>query len=280
MTKKDVYVVVDTPKKAKKLKKLLDMFGERTYSNSSIQDCLDNNKNVIGFEKEDNAFMSSYVDQFDNFREKVSIKELRNILAEEYLREGDYVVSENNFICRIDKVENNGIHFSNPFVGVYDISYFKRYATHEEIALLEPKPKDLEVGKWYKKVNKKGEVFIFNHQKNGKSYGWFKGRWVDNDWLTDCFFDYILLDTKEVESALIKEAKRRGLLDNGIRFKSPSGTDYGYYYNNGKVSYNIYLNILEFNYRDEVIGCCKIHLFNNGKWAEVVDKFAELKEAE
>lgn len=277
LTKGDVYVVIDTPKKAKKLKKLLDMFGERTYSNYSIQDCLDNNKNVIGFEKEDNAFMSSYVDQFDNFREKVSIKELRNILAKEHLREGDYVVCEDNFICRIDKIENCGIYFSNPFVGVYDISYFKRYATPEEIALLETKPKELEIGKWYKKVNKKGEVFIFNHQKNGKSYGWFKGRWVDNDWLTDCFFDYILLDTKEVESALIEDAKRRYRVgDKLIKLSCHEDNSIGNRLFNHKLSYQSSNNTLWIDDDKGYYSC----IFHNGKWAKVIDKFAELKEAE
>ena len=83
MKKTDVYVVVDTPKKANKLKKVLDMFGERTYSESSIQDCLDHTENVLGFDKEENAFMSGYVHQFEESRTEVSIKELRNILARE-----------------------------------------------------------------------------------------------------------------------------------------------------------------------------------------------------
>ena len=65
--------------------------------------------------------------------------------------------------------ETEGDNVFREFVAedVTDI-VFEPSETPEEIALLEHK-EELEVGKWYKKVNKKGEVFIFNHQENYKS---------------------------------------------------------------------------------------------------------------
>lgn len=200
MTKKDVYVVVDTPKKAKKLKKLLDMFGERTYSNSSIQDCLDNNKNVIGFEKEDNAFMSSYVDQFDNFRKKVSIKELRNILAKEHLKVGDVFVGKNGMykfigvykgFTKRGLIEVSNWHNLNKDIFLDNISNsggcfenFKRYATPEEIALLKPK----EVDKFaeLKEAESKGKVL------ECKANGFGDSRWIlkTHKGFVDKLFEY------------------------------------------------------------------------------------------
>lgn len=89
MTKKDVYVVVDTPKKAKKLKKVLDMFGEKlnrvdvdaikmSHYNGSAKLYTEYNKSYF------NGVNWTLMDICED-KTKVSIKQLRNILAKEHL---------------------------------------------------------------------------------------------------------------------------------------------------------------------------------------------------
>lgn len=85
LTKEDVYVVVDTPKKAKKLKKVLEMFGEEVYQGKVFHDDgYPYYTYISGF----NYFVGCKYETGSNISEKfkkVSIKELRNILAKEHL---------------------------------------------------------------------------------------------------------------------------------------------------------------------------------------------------
>lgn len=147
LTKGDVYVVVDTPKKAKKLKKVLDMFGERIYDVDRI--AIDNGSYHTGtvalyddYDKiyivDDEWYIYSHT---PSGRTKVSIKELRNILAKEHLKKGDYVVLSNGLIGKIIKpvAKSEILVLDNENDNVTcSIEDFKRYATHEEIALLDP----------------------------------------------------------------------------------------------------------------------------------------------
>ncbi|MGV6945010.1 hypothetical protein [Sphingobacterium kyonggiense] len=140
-------------------------------------------------------------------------------------------------------------------------------------------PKELEVGKWYKRAGQSMFVVTGSNRACNIGYGFDRdGVWFDDggELYTD---NYIESTPQEVEEALIKEAKRRGLVESGVRFRSPDGTDYGYFYNGGKVYYNSNPKRLVFK-EDESTG---IHLFFNGKWATIIeqpaDKFAELKEA-
>lgn len=269
MKKTDVYVVVDTPKKAKKLKKVLDMFGERTYSKSSIQDCLDNTENVLGFDEEENAFLSGYVHQFEESRIEVSIKELRNILAMEYLKEGDVSLFEDkgykvlgrykkysdafkDFVC--DKIEGN----SSTTTGFHN---FIRYAAEEEKALLEPK-KELEVGKWYKT-----EKSLFNHQDGYDSYGFFNKKWKSGDWKTYlddfAFVTPVEATEYEVKSALVEEAKKRGYKDGDIIRSLFSG-----------MPNTIRGNEYDYSPSENILAINGNWVFRNGKWAEIIEKGA------
>lgn len=83
MKKTDVYVVVDTPKKAKKLKRLLDMFGEKHLSGVFGKYHYD------GVSFCSNTWYAIEIEIEADNKTEVSIKELRNILAKEYLKEGD-----------------------------------------------------------------------------------------------------------------------------------------------------------------------------------------------
>ena len=72
----------------------------------------------------------------------------------------------------------------------------------------------LVVGKWYVK-NK----CLFNYQKNSNVYGFFDGEWIKGNW---CWSDKseTLATDKEVEEALIKEAKKRGFKE-GVNVSRP-----------------------------------------------------------
>lgn len=155
LTKGDVYVVVDTPKKAKRLKKVLDVFGEKLYKTDEIaiatgsypgSALLYNEFNKASFSS---VWWSIHTSHFN--KTKVSIKELRNILAKEHLKAGDYVVCEDGYdvsIVKIKSISEGRINVDKELflddMSVYTegfeyICNFKRYATPEEIALLEPR---------------------------------------------------------------------------------------------------------------------------------------------
>ena len=175
MTKKDIYVVVDTPKKAKMLKKVLELFAEKIYSETDRR--LSNGLVSIFF---------PYVEFFSlawrgaeyTHKTKVSVKQLRNILAKEHLKVGDYVVLKNGLIGKIIKLLENSeilvLDGENDKI-TCSIKDFKRYATPEEIALLEPKKVDKFAE--LKEAHKNGAVIQLKHHTGG---------WVD---LKDPQFD-------------------------------------------------------------------------------------------
>lgn len=236
LTKGDVYVVVDTPKKAKKLKKVLDVFGEKIYKSTNKR-----LSNGIVSEKYPTIILisgdwSGYPSKSIIGRTKVTIKELRNILAKEHLK---------------------------------------------KIALLKPKPKELEIGKWYHLSWDEGWCLAPFKGKDVASYGFHS----DEGWMYGVYWfsDYNInslekreATPQEVKSALIEEAKRRYNVGDIIKCfdkveSEVEGLDF--VFNNN----NLFLN------GDKVDGSdwfnISAKVFDNGKWAEVIDKFAELKEA-
>ena|SRR5690606_2982451 len=89
LTKEDVYVVVDTPKKAKKLKKALEMFGEPMFTIPNNERSSHNGVDYgwgYGFSGGiwQGFNTKSPIHNGKEFK-KVSIKQLRNILAKEHL---------------------------------------------------------------------------------------------------------------------------------------------------------------------------------------------------
>lgn len=285
MKKTDVYVVVDTPKKAKKLKKVLDIFGEN-HTGEAIGDDYYNGVKLF-----DDTWCAIKTEiEVDNEAE-VSIKELRNILAKEHLKAGDVCLFDDRkgfkSIGVFDEYSEEYTDFLVSKVpGKDSVRYgfhdFIRYATEEEKALLEPKS-ELEVGKWY--------VFSWYHDPNdvigvylidkiNNDEVWFKygvniacNYWSERDWYSKTH-NWRLATPQEVEQTLVEEARRRGLVEgvhinshwigvNGSSF--PLGSTYRYcndelWVEGGFVSYTI---------------------FKNGKWATVIeqDKLSRLKEA-
>lgn len=289
MKKTDVYIVVDTPKKAKKSKKVLHMFGQEAHPN--IERPFRNN--YLYFDSEgfyDTAIYKNGV--YTENKTEISIKELRNILAKEHLKAGDVVAlgyGESVEYIGVFKSFNNG-HFqvdrymslnSGSGILMNDSGYIKnfiRYATEEEKALLEPK-KELEVGKWYK--TKKS---LFNHQDGYDSYGFFNKQWKSGDWRTYlddfAFVTPIEANIQEVEQALIEEAKRRYKVGDKLSLFD------GYYYGDGNNIYGGNFDCNSFDLEDAYL-CVKTtngwyhRIFQDGKWATVIeqDKLSNLKEA-
>ena len=153
MKKTDVYVVVDTPKKAKKLKRLFDMFGQEAHP--YIERPFRNN--YLYFDSEGFYDTSIYKNGFyTENKTEVSIKELRNILAKENLRPGDVVAlgyGKSVEYIGVFKAFNNGYFEVDRYLSLDSgsgilmndsgyINNFIRYATEEEKALLEPKKYD------------------------------------------------------------------------------------------------------------------------------------------
>lgn len=152
LTKWDIYVVIDTPKKAKKLKKVLEMFGENIYESTNKR--LSNS--IVSEEYPTITFIfgdwAGHGSKSITSKTKVSIKELRNILAKEHLKKGDYVVCEDNGVIAVGIFKEWEYRFGfevencyclgdtyNDYTGMGGcFENFKRYATPEEIELLEP----------------------------------------------------------------------------------------------------------------------------------------------
>lgn len=69
-----------------------------------------------------------------------------------------------------------------------------------------------KVGTWYITTDDDGNEFLFNHQEDGKSYGFFKGVWTDTYWDTTSNWTNPVTEAtpEEVKQRLIKEANRRG----------------------------------------------------------------------
>lgn len=129
--------------------------------------------------------------------------------------------------------------------------------------------KELEVGKWYK--NKYNCLFCITEKDDEKyrSYGFMQGKWKDYGEFTneDDLSSNTEATPQEVETALIREAKKKGFLD-GAHFKSPVSN-----WNdvcNGVFRYNSELNELYSN------GTC---VFSNGIFATIIETIT-IQEAE
>lgn len=269
-TKNEIYVVVDTPKKAKKLQKVLDMFGEKTYKELQLE------LNVAIHFWNNNSWAFCIDDYYPEGKQKVSIKELRNILAVEHLKEGDFVVCGIGHIEYVTKYKRfDGNHFEsidynmiggsgkNHGSGCFD--NFIRYATEEERSLLEPKEekKELEVGKWYKANNA-----LFNHQNGFNSYGFSRGSWTYCNWRTkreDWINDVVLATAEEVKQALIKEAEK--LYNVGDKVKSLTERAHELIISEMKFNQIGSINDLWVTCENGTRNCL---IFRNGKWAEVL----------
>lgn len=241
--KNEVYVRVDTPKKAKKLAKVLYMFGEEVYRPTKKR--LSNGIVSYEYPLVNYNFEWTANDGYAAERKtEVTIKELRKILAVENLKKGDVVVVYNKHGKWIIKLTGNDIErFEHSSSYDLDLSLlndkgsiekinkiyggsFIRYATEEEKALLNPKP-ELEAGKWYNfawsDMPKEIRGIYFVEKVEGYqvwfSYGidLINDEWEESDWYNKCHV-WTEATPQEVEHALINEAKKRGYVE-GARIK-------------------------------------------------------------
>jgi hypothetical protein len=81
------------------------------------------------------------------------------------------------------------------------------------------KETELEVGKWYKRINKNGTDFLLNYQGDGNtSYGFWNSDYDTWDFSSSNLGLQVTPATdKEVKEALTKEIKKRGLWDTPIK---------------------------------------------------------------
>lgn len=293
--KENVYVVIDTPKKAKKVIKVLELFNEKVYEGT-----LQRFEQSAGLECFPTLLFANDMWQGDTCmsfsdREEVSIKELRNILALEHLKEGDVVVVDNNHGKWIVKLTGNDIvRFEHSASYDLDLSIlndkecierqnkiyggsFIRYATEEEKALLDDKPKEFEVGKWYwldtKNVGLPLDgtplvncLYFFNGKK--RTYGFnYLGEFADYLHGMDKCDTYNLIreaTKEEVEQALIKEAKKRYKVGDKVRSLVAHSPEFN-------ISEHKYMQFSEIS--DLWVRCGDVNalVFRDGKWAEIVE---------
>ena len=119
----------------------------------------------------------------------------------------------------------------------------------------------LVVGKWYK-----SEISVFRVTSLAplKSYGVYSGKWGD-EFYTDVTTKYRPATDKEVEQALIKEAKRRGYRKNAVIITSKTGVKKTLNSNHFKMIGN---NLVCLSSKESYIYSS---VFTNGKWAEIVE---------
>lgn len=166
MKKEDVMVLVDTPKKARKLYKVLNMFNQPIFWDTEERlkrGGVDTNFTKVRFNGEWTGAVTTKLTE-------VSIKDLKQILAKECLKKGDYIVGsvygldDFEFVAEFESFDNEFF----PIVGSrYSIlseggsiqnvkcrfSYFKRYATKKEIRKLKDTSESLtldniKLGTW------------------------------------------------------------------------------------------------------------------------------------
>jgi hypothetical protein len=166
-------------------------------------------------------------------------------------------------------INNNYKHEFRPKTNVFYFGNIEVFNNGKWATIIkEPIVKDvLEVGKWYR--NNRGGLFNYNGIKDSSDYPCGYGVGPYGDWfksnLNGWGGTYTLATDKEVEQALIKEAKNR--YSNGVTIKSDQ---------NGKTyKYN---NIVEYwtgSDNDLLMRCNDSmnaqYIFYKGKWAKIVE---------
>jgi hypothetical protein len=142
---------------------------------------------------------------------------------------------------------------------------WKQRIEKEVPELFNPK---LEKGRWYKQIHEDGNMILSCFQGFGNfQYGFSaRGNWsnqIGNAWISSATCKVELATDKEVETALIKEAEKRGFKEGNYKGLEKLYIDSkftGWHYGSG-------LNKLysaEEGEGGDVI-------FHNGKWAEIIE---------
>ena len=131
---------------------------------------------------------------------------------------------------------------------------------------------EYEIGEWYK--TKTG---YFNYQLENKSYGTNNDNWVDWSWVVDdgVKTGWVIgkATTEEVESMLIKEAEKRGLIE-GVKINKLDNYYYGVLNTMiiGKPKLELYGDILV----TQSTNGYNTALMKDGKWATIVETPKEM----
>lgn len=282
-TKNEIYVVVDTPKKAKKLKKVLDMFNVKWNINQ-----FSGGFNCFYF---DNDYLYSMEARLP--LTEVSIKELKNILAIEHLKKGDVVVFKNGLKGKIvgfngdSEIIVNDEDNDDVTCFIWD---FIRYATEEEKQLLNPKKgltrSDYKDKTWYKRSDN-GCLFFLDKSKDSHFGFSINSQWwlEDIEWFS--FFthnDFNIPNTwkeatpQEVEKALIGEAKRRYKIGDAVTQLDEANIGNYPYAENGsnfKIR-DIDEPLLQIDDEGTFFYLGNLMVFKNGRWAEIVEHAEEV----
>lgn len=190
MKKEDVMVLVDTPKKARKLYKVLNMFNQPIFRDTEERlkrGGVDTDFTKVRFNGEWTGTVTIKLTE-------VSIKHLKQILAKECLKQGDYIVCSmlgHDYILEFKYIDDSVF----PFVGSrylrltvsnevmnYEgcFRYFKRYATKEEIALLNS-AKEPQIGDICKFWNANKKLFTIGKLENICGGLYFKYLNINNE---------------------------------------------------------------------------------------------------
>ncbi len=135
---------------------------------------------------------------------------------------------------------------------------------HFKTILPEAFESELEVGRWYKEKRKSKLIICFTDVENGYGYGLNR---ID-EWVTDFRRNdkevFELATPKEVETALINEAKKRGFVNGVIVEKSGINSDFNMTF------YPIKENNLKYFHLLNILDSREGHIFDNGKWATII----------
>lgn len=176
-------------------------------------------------------------------------------LSKEKIENLARIVKENGGkISSLDKNPKKS-YFRFDYVGFYGVVVgakdTKQLISYDRFVELFDK-KELEVGKWYKDSTKTQFVFRQNDHNNS---GVIDSEWKDELFSCSNRSEWSLATEQEISTLLIAEAKKRG-------------------YENMELESNEY----RFNAQENTLDIAGVEIFNNGKWAELLEE--EPKEQE
>ena len=134
----------------------------------------------------------------------------------------------------------------------------------------------LVVGKWYKRKEDLNLWFL-THINNECSFGYgfdYSGYWADESTGFNYSLELNRATEKEVEEALVKEAKRRGFKKNVVIITSKTGVKRTLNSNNFEMIGN---NLVCLSSKGSYIYSS---VFTNGKWAEIIKETITKEQAE
>ncbi len=131
---------------------------------------------------------------------------------------------------------------------------------------------ELEVGKWYK-ITQCEIICFVTHIKEDRVYyyGFISKHWLGNDW-ANIGNNWTLATDKEVETALIEEAKRRGFKE-GVTFKNFNGANQTFlsFYGLNESFNGLFSRTPKEEWGNKNCNS-NPYIFRDGKWAEIINE--------